>query len=106
MGTMTEPSGRPSGAVPDRIFDRIRRDFPADDDTALVVRLLGRLDPPPSAGGSERILAALLVLANGRLSGLQDAIDLYRIDWRDLLCAAGFADDDWSQRVDRFLEGL
>jgi hypothetical protein len=40
-----------------------------------------------------RIRFAALRVSNGGLSELAEAISLSRIDWRDLLMAAGFADD-------------
>jgi hypothetical protein len=41
----------------------------------------------------ERIRFAALKLSGGSLEKLRDAIRLAKIDWRDLLVAAGFADD-------------
>jgi hypothetical protein len=41
----------------------------------------------------ERIRFAALKLSNGTMSGLLAAIQVAQIDWRDLLVAAGFADD-------------
>ena len=49
----------------------------------------------------ERIRFAALRLSKGRLADLADAVTLAETDWRDLLVAAGFADDatahlDWT----------
>jgi hypothetical protein len=41
----------------------------------------------------ERIRFALLKLSHGDLNALRQAIDLAKLDWRDALVAAGFADD-------------
>jgi hypothetical protein len=41
----------------------------------------------------ERIRFAVLKLSNGDLNALQRAIDLAKLDWRDALVSAGFADD-------------
>jgi hypothetical protein len=41
----------------------------------------------------ERIRFAAIKLSNGRIAGLYDAIALAQTDWRDLLVAAGFAED-------------
>lgn len=41
----------------------------------------------------ERIQLAALRLSAGRLGGLNKAVELAALDWRDLLVAAGFADD-------------
>ena len=49
--------------------------------------------PPRSSAGIERIRFAVLKLSAGDLNELQRAIDLAQADWRDVLVAAGFADD-------------
>jgi hypothetical protein len=41
----------------------------------------------------ERIRFAVLKLSAGDLKALQRAIDLAKIDWRDVLVAAGFCSD-------------
>ena len=41
----------------------------------------------------ERIRFAAIRLSGGDIGRLRDAIRLAQIDWRDLLVAAGFADD-------------
>ena len=41
----------------------------------------------------ERIRFAALKLSGGDLSRLREAVELAKIDWRDLLVAAGFGDD-------------
>jgi hypothetical protein len=41
----------------------------------------------------ERIRFAALKLSGGRLDELHRAIDMAKTDWRDLLVAAGFAND-------------
>ena len=43
--------------------------------------------------GIERLRFAVLKLSEGRLDKLSEAMELARIDWRDLLVAAGFGDD-------------
>ncbi|MDR3401841.1 MAG: hypothetical protein P4L99_05010 [Chthoniobacter sp.] len=43
--------------------------------------------------GLERFQFAALKLSGGDLHGLREAIDLAKLDWRDLLVAAGFAHD-------------
>lgn len=53
------------------------------------VPLLG----PATAKSLERIRFAALRVSGGDLPRLRDAIALAQIDWRDLLVAAGFADD-------------
>lgn len=46
----------------------------------------------------ERIRFAALRLSRGRLPELNDAVVLAETDWRDLLVAAGFADDHTAHR--------
>ncbi len=41
----------------------------------------------------ERVRFAAIRFSGGRLSRLQEAVDLAALDWRDLLVAAGFAED-------------
>lgn len=41
----------------------------------------------------ERIRFAVLKISNGNLVKLNEAIELAKIDWRDALVAAGFAND-------------
>ena len=41
----------------------------------------------------ERIRFAVLKLSRGDLNALQRAIDLAKLDWRDVLVCAGFGDD-------------
>jgi hypothetical protein len=48
---------------------------------------------PASPEGWERVRIAALRLSRGEVGQLQDAIRLGMTDWRDLLVAAGFADD-------------
>ena len=43
--------------------------------------------------GLNRIRFAALKLSNGDLGKLREAVDLAKLDWRDLLVAAGFADN-------------
>jgi hypothetical protein len=45
------------------------------------------------AYGLERCRFAALKLSGGRLDHLRDAVQLAKIDWRDLLMAAGFGED-------------
>ena len=45
------------------------------------------------AAGMERIRFAALKLSGGDLAKLSVAVELGKTDWRDLLVAAGFADD-------------
>ena len=48
---------------------------------------------PTDETGMDRILFAVLKLSEGDPKKLRDAVRLAKTDWRDLLVAAGFADD-------------
>ena len=41
----------------------------------------------------ERVRFAALKLCEGSLAGLESAVELANIDWRDLLMGAGFGED-------------
>ncbi|MFG2869531.1 hypothetical protein [Streptomyces sp. NPDC048338] len=43
----------------------------------------------------EKITAAVIILADGNVGKLIDAIELMETDWRDLLIAAELAHADW-----------
>ena len=43
--------------------------------------------------GFERVRYAAMKLSGGRLDLLREAIELAKLDWRDLLMAAGFGED-------------
>ena len=52
---------------------------------------------------SDRVHAAVLILSGSEWNKLDEALRIARIDWRDVLVAAGLANGDWPQRVDAFL---
>jgi hypothetical protein len=97
-----------------RLVARIKRDFSAGaahelasgnparwDDvigylTGLKIQEYGGQDP-------ERMQAALVLSAGGDWDGFLAAVELLRLDWRDLLVAAGLAHGDWPERLDREL---
>ena len=51
------------------------------------------LSLPANPASLERIQFAALKVSGGDLNRLQQAIDLAKIDWRDVLVAAGFGSD-------------
>jgi hypothetical protein len=81
-----------------RLARRIRDDF--GDDAELVLAALPEL---PGYAASERVQAAVVKLADGDLGELDRQLREARIDWRDVLVAAGFAHEDWPERLDDFL---
>lgn len=94
-------------STPSRLEQRIRRDFPEPGSAHGVLLLLSDLPRKvgydPEILASERIQAAVVLLAHGDLARLRRAVDLAATDWRDLLVAAGLADEDWPARLDREL---
>ncbi|HEV2343083.1 MAG TPA: hypothetical protein VGS97_03250 [Actinocrinis sp.] len=90
-----------------RLERRIRRDFPAPGSAHGIITALDRL--PDEAGygeehfRTERIRAAIVLLADGDLSRFRDAVELAKTDWRDLLVAAGLAHADWPSLLDEAL---
>jgi hypothetical protein len=87
-----------------RLERRVRRDFPETGSAENVLELLAEL--PRRAGyasetfASERVQAAVVLLADGDIGRLHRALHLAAADWRDLLVAAGLADGDWAARLD------
>lgn len=49
---------------------------------------------------SERVQAAIVLLADGDIHRLRQALDLAVTAWRDQLVAAGLASEDWPARLD------
>ena len=79
-----------------RVKARIRRDFP--DRPCDVMKLL----KSASSGNQdrERVIAAIIVSANGHEREVRTAVELSCLDWRDVLVNSGLANDDWPQRLD------
>lgn len=90
-----------------RLERRIARDFPEPGSAHGVLQLLAEL--PHRAGyddemfATERAQAAIILLAGRDISRLHRALDLAAKDWRDLLVAAGLADEDFPDKLDREL---
>jgi hypothetical protein len=89
-----------------RLDRRIRRDFPEPGSADEVLRLLSALagaGHSRKALASERVQAAIVLLARGEFPRLRRALDLASADWRDLLIDAGLANEDWPAKLDREL---
>ncbi|RLK61950.1 hypothetical protein [Actinokineospora cianjurensis] len=88
-----------------RLHRRIRLDFPEPGSAQEILRLLA--DLPHQTGdntlGTERVHAAIILLAQGDLTRLHHALTLSTQDWRDLLVTAELADGDWPTRLDQEL---
>jgi len=84
--------------VSDRLRRQVERDFPGGSDE--VERRLTTVESSPSPHGRERLQAAVVFLAAGDVAKLRDAIALSQLDWRDVLVAAGLADENWRSVLD------
>jgi hypothetical protein len=80
-------------------LERVRQLFILEKHQAVVELLEAECgDNSPFLSGSspeslERFRFAVLKLSNGNFNKLRGAVDLAKLDWRDLLVAAGFAHD-------------
>lgn len=87
-----------------RVEARIQHDFPGPGAAGGVLDLLDAL--PREAGygqemlAGERVRAAVILVAAGDLGRMRQALALAMADWRDLLMAAGLAEEDWPARLD------
>lgn len=88
-----------------RLQRRIRLDFPEPGSAQEILRLLADLQRTTGDDtlGSERVHAAIVLLAQGDIARFRHALAVSTHDWRDVLVAAGLADDDWPTRLDREL---
>ncbi|KUN97960.1 hypothetical protein [Streptomyces caeruleatus] len=83
-----------------RIKKRIAQEYAEQDQQAvedLLLELIGELEQEVE---EERIIAAALLCAQGRVDGLLNAAETTRRDWRNILAAAGLAHKDWPERLD------
>ena len=81
----------------DATWTKIRQLFPASHQPKVATILQNECGnnlpflENADKDGLDRIRFAALKLSNGSLKELQEAVDLAKSDWRDLLVAAGFA---------------
>jgi hypothetical protein len=88
--------------ISSRLERRIRADFPHHTNlvtAALAWLTSGSFEEDRDPVGIERIQLAALLIAQGNLRKLDDAIRLGRSDWRDLLVAGGLAHEGWQDRM-------
>lgn len=90
-----------------RLEQRIVRDFPESGSAQEIVRLLNEL---PDQGSydysylhSERVMAGIVLFAQGDIGRFRAAFNLAVTDWRDLLMASGLANEDWPTVLDKEL---
>ena len=81
-----------------RLRARIVADFgPRSAD--VVETLAGHRPPLGDKQARERLLAAVVLLAGGDRTKLEDALAMSGRDWRDTLVASGLGDADWPDRL-------
>ncbi|MEV6242958.1 hypothetical protein [Lentzea sp. NPDC051838] len=84
-------------SVSARVTARVSRDFgPAASDAlgALALAETGNQDV-------ERVHAALVLMADGSVDRLWQAVELSALDWRDVLVNGGLANGDWPEVLER-----
>jgi hypothetical protein len=86
-----------------RLERYVRRVFPAWAVPIILEDLTNWRIPYEDEPPSERLLAAVVLLADGDPDGLRDGFELAAADWRDLLVASGLARADWADELDRRL---
>jgi hypothetical protein len=79
----------------DAIAQRLARMFPLSEQAHVASVLMEECGDNLATGsaGIERIRIAVLKLSGADLDALRRAIDLAKVDWRDVLMAAGFGRD-------------
>ena len=83
-----------------RIERYVRKDFDASEaDLVLDALAEWRISYEPEPPG-ERLIAAVVFMADGRLEGVDEAFRLADQDWRDLLVAGELAHGDWPEQLD------
>ncbi|MFJ8231884.1 hypothetical protein ACIQ9E_18290 [Streptomyces sp. NPDC094448] len=88
-------------AITARITSKILQQY--GDEADAVASLLEEVELEVfHRPAEERFTAAVLILADGSVGKLLDALRLMEMDWRDLLIAADVAQADWSSVLNDF----
>ncbi|KJK48053.1 hypothetical protein UK23_18200 [Lentzea aerocolonigenes] len=83
--------------VSERIAARVGRDFGERASEALAALALAETGNQDV----ERVHAALVLMAEGSVDGLWQAVELSAVDWRDVLMNGGLAAGDWPEVLER-----
>ena len=92
----------PNDAVSRRLEARVRRDFAADAADDVLARLAGLQLALADKQSTERIHAAIVLLAAGDLEKFDYAVWCAETDWRDVLVASSLS-SGWVARLDEEL---
>jgi hypothetical protein len=84
-------------SVSERVAARVGRDFGAAAGEALEALALAET----GSQEVERIHAALVLMAEGSMDRLWQAVELSALDWRDVLMNGGLANWDWPEVLNR-----
>lgn len=84
-------------SVSNRVAARVGRDFGARAAEALSALELAKT----SIQEVERVHAALVLMAEGGMDRLWQAVELCALDWRDVLMNGGLANSDWPATLER-----
>lgn len=84
-------------SVSNRIAARIARDFGPDAGEVLDALALAE----SGSQEVERVHAAIVLMAEGSVERLWQAVELSALDWRDVLMNGGLAEWDWPAVLDR-----
>jgi len=83
-----------------RLSRRIQRDFLPRTAEQVVGYLTGLSAEAFGGQDAERVLAAIVLAAEGEWDRFTSLFSLLRLDWRDVLVAGGLADADWPARLE------
>lgn len=86
--------------VSERVAERVRQDFTDPEVAAAVIDLLEEWGNAWPEWEVDRVQAAIVLSAAGGVDQLLALVDLAYTDYRDVLGDAGFADEDWSERME------
>ena len=81
--------------VTPRVERYVRERFGADEADLVISALREWRIPYEAEPPGERLVAAVVLVADGRLEGVDEGIEIAERDWRDLLVAAGLQHEDW-----------
>lgn len=84
-------------SVSNRVAARVARDF-----GARAAEALSALESAETGNQDvERVHAAVVLMAEGSVDRLWQAVELSALDWRDVLMNGGLANGDWPATLDR-----
>jgi hypothetical protein len=86
--------------VTPRVERYVRQRFEEAEAELVLSALRDWRIPYEAKPPGERLIAAVVLVADGSLGGVDDAFQLAEQDWRDLLVAAGLQHDDWRMVLD------